>query len=248
MNPLKQSLDRMYAQLAAMSSRDLAKMFKLPQGATNPMRASLISVSQALTNLLNLVAAASRTAESTGTKQSSNVNDNMTKTAACPQCGNEEFGPGLVCEDCGYPHVKSEREPAAKAKIVKPEAEPEYEWPYLEQLAKFRAGGQDKEKDIRVYPSDAHTEEGKNAILSEGGVIWWCEKCDTLASSNRPCDCESNVFGKESPEQVTTEEEIQQRLSFVRLMSELVKIADQLDKEELYEYASEIDSVLFKSN
>jgi len=177
------------------------------------------------------------------------MKNTLIKSAICPQCGNEEFGPdSVVCEDCGYPKVKDEREPAAKIKTIKPETATEYEWPYLEQLAKFRARDPDKEKDIRVYPTDAHTQDGKDAIESEGGVIWWCEKCDMLATPNNPCNCESNVFGKKPLEQVTTEEETQQKWSFVRLMPELVKIANQLDKEGFYKHANEIDSVLFKLN
>ncbi len=38
------------------------------------------------------------------------------KTAVCPQCGNDEYYGGTVCDDCGYPYVKEKREPMVKTK------------------------------------------------------------------------------------------------------------------------------------
>lgn len=37
--------------------------------------------------------------------------------------------------------------------------------------------------------ADVSTEYARGVISETGGVIWYCRKCDTIGSPNRPCPC-----------------------------------------------------------
>jgi ribosomal protein L37E len=181
--------------------------------------------------------------------QAKQLIDSIIKNAACPQCGNHEFANknDIVCEDCGYPYVKEERDPSVKhiTKIPSIEdkslentyipAEVEVDLSYEDEvarlvaLAKQRAMNPNKDEDITVRPQDTNLEEVAEYLWETGGFIWWCTKCNLLSSPNRPCDCMRNEFDIKGE---------------TAMFKKLVRLANELDKMGKHDEASLIDDVL----